>query len=323
MSCEINPLIEWSIGQTGPDQWIIGSKMVCERVQDQESKPVDALVSWEHESQTFYLRKRTPQDPTRKGNTETDKAPGSGGSAAVWCIGDRHFKAYAWHGGMELESTNIRFVKDKVPSVPVPDVIYEWTDPDFNRSFLVTKKIRGRTLEEAWLHLGPRRRELLAEEVACHISQLAKHTSSSFKTVCGRGVFEPRLLEKPREERPCWLPRLLGPFKEEDDMRNYMLSISNEVPPEIDQEFHFYHAELGPKNIILRENGAVAGIINWESAGYYPSFWVATKPLLDTFDLECDREEPKSWAHLLRRKLEVHLFTEQDRKYERWVKGML
>ncbi|CAI6095175.1 unnamed protein product [Clonostachys chloroleuca] len=323
MLCEINPLVKWSVGQTGPGQWMIGSKIVCERVQDQESKPVDALVSWEYGGQTFYLRKRTPKDPTRTGNTETDRVRGSGVSTAVWCIGDRHFKAHAWHGGMELESTNIRFVKDKVPSVPVPDVIYEWTDPDFNRSFLVTKEVSGRTLEEAWPHLGSLHRELLAEEVARHISELAKYTSSSFKTICGRGVFEPCLLEKRQKERPCWLPRLLGPFKEEDDMRNYMLRISNEVPPEIDQEFRFYHAELGPKNIILNNNDALACIINWESAAYYPSFWVATKPLLDSFDLECDRVTPKSWAHILRRKLEVHHFTEQNRVYDRWVKGML
>ncbi|CAH0046380.1 unnamed protein product [Clonostachys solani] len=320
---ELKPPVEFSISRTRPGQWILGSKMICERVQNPESKPVDALVSWEAEKSTFYLRRRTPEDPKKRADAETDRVSVSGVSAAVWCIGQRLFKAHAWHGSMELESSNLRFVKKKAPSVPVPDVIYEWTDPDTDRNFLVTTRIKGRTLEEAWPYLTFDQRTQAAEEVAQHIANLAKNTSSSFKTIWGCGVLEPGLLYKPREDYPLWRPRLLGPFQEEEDMRGYMLRISNEEPPDIDEEFLFYHAELGPKNIIVKDDGHVSGIMNWESAAYYPSFWVATKPLLKSFELECDKESPKSWAHLLRGRLELHSFTQQDRVFDRWVKGML
>ncbi|CAG9986377.1 unnamed protein product [Clonostachys byssicola] len=328
MNPKVNPFVEWSIGQTGPNQWIIGSKVVCESVQHPEPKPVDVLVSWIDGNRTFYLRRRTPEDTKRKGNTEANRVGVPGVSSAVWCIGDRIFKAHAWCGGMELESANIRFVKAKVPSLPVPDIIYEEIDPGFNRSFLVTTRITGRTLEERWPNLGPHKRELLASDVASYINRLAKNTSSSFKTISGCGVFEPRLLPKPNEEHRPWLPRLLGPFKGECDMRNYMMTISNEFPPEIGHEFRFYHAELGPKNIILANNDAVAGIINWEFAAYYPSLWLITKPLLGSFDLESDPNDPRGWANLLRDKLQVsnyteYNYTEQERIYNRWVKGML
>jgi hypothetical protein len=39
---------------------------------------------------------------------------------------------------------------------------------------------------------------------------------------------------------------------------------------------HFTHADLRPKNIIVR-NGRVAAIIDWEFSGWYPEYWEFTK----------------------------------------------
>lgn len=59
-----------------------------------------------------------------------------------------------------------------------------------------------------------------------------------------------------------------------------MARISTEPAPDIVPHFHFYHADLGPTNIMVSEDGDhVTGIIDWESAAYYPRFWAATKPV--------------------------------------------
>ena len=39
--------------------------------------------------------------------------------------------------------------------------------------------------------------------------------------------------------------------------------------------FHFYHADLGPTNIMVSGDGNVTGILDLESAAFYP---IGTKP---------------------------------------------
>lgn len=54
----------------------------------------------------------------------------------------------------------------------------------------------------------------------------------------------------------------------------YLQRISTLPPPPIGDRFHFYHSDLGPINILLSESGTVKAILDWESVGYYPKFWI-------------------------------------------------
>ena len=54
-------------------------------------------------------------------------------------------------------------------------------------------------------------------------------------------------------------------------------------PPEVELEFHFYHCNLSPGNIILTSLEEVEGeerqlhvaaIIDWEDTGFHPKFWI-------------------------------------------------
>ncbi|CAG9946372.1 unnamed protein product [Clonostachys rosea f. rosea IK726] len=230
-------------------------------------RPPNALIAWEDGGNTFYLRHRTPDDPSEGGDADIDRVYLAGTSAAVWCIGECFFKAHAWCEEIQLESDNIRFVKEKAPEVPVPEVEYGWIDYTVNRNFLITK--RGKAY--------------------------ASH--------------------------PTWLPRLLGPFSLEE-MRANMERISTEPPPAIDPVFHFYHADLGPTNVMVMQDGTVSGIIDWESAAYYPQFWVATKTSLPAFHLECETDDPTLWGQLLGQALEVCGYKRLDAEFRRWVKAV-
>ncbi|KAL5337698.1 hypothetical protein BJX70DRAFT_368558 [Aspergillus crustosus] len=44
-------------------------------------------------------------------------------------------------------------------------------------------------------------------------------------------------------------------------------------------EFVFYHADLGPGNIIVEDTPRTGeiGIIDWELAGFFPRGWIRTK----------------------------------------------
>ncbi|CAH0017214.1 unnamed protein product [Clonostachys rhizophaga] len=295
--------------------------MMCERVQTSLSKPADALATWEDEGETFYVRERTPDDITAEGDAQFGRVYVAGVSAAVWCIGQCFFKVHAWREGMELESNNIQFVKDKAPEVPVPDVIYSWIDHDINRNFLITKRVSGQTLDQAWPRLSLSQRTQVAKDIANYIVKLALNTAPSFQTINGYGVREPWLQDKPPTQHPLWLPRLLGPLSVQE-MQAYMIKISKEPPPSVSLLFHFYHADLGPKNIIVLEDGKVSGIIDWESAAYYPRFWVATKTSLGAFKLECETDNQQLWGQLLGQALELHGYKRLDIEFQNWYKGM-
>jgi Ser/Thr protein kinase RdoA (MazF antagonist) len=164
-------------------------------------------------------------------------------------------------------------------------------------------------------------RTQVAKDIARFIGQLAINTSPRFQTISGYGIREPWLQGKAYASHPTWLPRLLGPFSLEE-MRANMERISTEPPPAIDPVFHFYHADLGPTNVMVMQDGTVSGIIDWESAAYYPQFWVATKTSLPAFHLECETDDPTLWGQLLGQALEVCGYKRLDAEFRRWVKAV-
>ncbi|KAF9768343.1 hypothetical protein IL306_014377 [Fusarium sp. DS 682] len=247
-----------------------------------------------------------------------------GGLQQLSGLGENAFcKVHAWCKGLELEANTLRFVCEKAPEVPVPEVIHSWIDRELNRAFLITKRVRGQTLERAWLQLTSSQRTRIAHHVAQSCDILATHTSSRFETVSGCGVYEPRLMEDAPLSHPSWLPRILGPFSQEA-LRDYMANISTEPPQDINLPFHFYHADLGPTNIMISEDGShVTGIIDWESAAYYPQFWIATKPVYaGSFWLECETDEPKLWGQLLGQALDAYNYRQVDATFRRWSKSV-
>ena len=39
-------------------------------------------------------------------------------------------------------------MREKASDVPIPEIVYSWIDHDLNRTSLITKRVRGQTLEE-------------------------------------------------------------------------------------------------------------------------------------------------------------------------------
>ncbi|KAJ0160869.1 hypothetical protein CTA2_7162 [Colletotrichum tanaceti] len=322
MFCEMDPPIEVSVVRINSSRWILGSLIVCEKVDDPDSKPADAIADWQDGDSTFYLRKRWANESS-KGDVDADRIHVGGTSSAVWCLAGNAFcKVHAWCQGLGPEADNIRFVRDKAPAVPIPALVHAWIDHDLNRTFLITKRVEGQTLERAWPQLSLDQRTQIAHEMARFCVTLAANTSSRFETVTGCGVYEPRLMESAPQSHPTWRPRTLGPFSQEA-LHDYMTNISTSPAPDIDPQFHFYHADLGPTNIMVSEvhgdRVTVTGIIDWESAAYYPRFWVATKPVTaGAFYLECETDEPKLWGQLLGQALETNGYERLDTAFRSW-----
>jgi hypothetical protein len=98
------------------------------------------------------------------------------------------------------------------------------------------------------------------------------------------------------------------------------MNISAEPSPDIDAPFILYYTDFGPTNIIISKDGnAITGIIDWESAAYYPRFWIATKSVIaSAFWLESTTIEPKLWGELLGQVLEAMGYKRLDKMYRNW-----
>ena len=177
----------------------------------------------------------------------------------------------------------------------------------------------GQTLDEVWTSLSTNQCVQIAGEVAKYCKELALITSKRLTTANGHGVIEPFLTVYPPDIEPSWRPQILGPYTS-DQLRSY-LSGSAEWDGHTEL-FYFYHADLGPTNIII-ENGSIAGIIDWESAAYYPRFWLGTKPCVSAgFYLQIARAEKRAWATLLEQSLEREGFPPDMETYQMWRKAV-
>ena len=306
----MDPVIGVSLARISPSRWLLGSLMVCGKVDGSEPKAADVIVHWQDGDSTFYLRKRSAGDAELSvGDSQADRIHSAGTSASTWCLGqDTFVKVHSWIEGVEMEAEKIRFVAEKAPDVPVPKVVYTWIDHALDRSFLIMKRVEGKILDKAWPKLSTLQRTQIADDVARVCVTLAANTSTRFETVTGLPVSNERwLMDETPESHLTWHPRFLGTLSQEA-MQAYLTSISTAPPPDIDPEFHFYHADLGPTNIMVSDDGRLSGIIDWESAAYYPRFWLATKPLVAwAFSLDCEKgEASRSWAKLLAQGLETH-----------------
>jgi hypothetical protein len=318
----MSPSIETSIRKLHKDCWLIGSVMICER---NGIETEDCIASWIDESgATFHLREENNHvfESVDASCSAQDRVHFAGTSAAVWKIGGVYFKVKSHISLMEKEADIISFVQSKAPAIPLPVVIHTWVDEPLSRTFLLLKQIKGKTLAECWPSLSPLQHTNIATTVARFCKLLAKTSSSRLQSVSGFGVIESSLTKYPPPSRPSWMPYLLGPLRP-TELTTYLLESQPDTLPSIPDTFYFYHADLGPTNIVISETGSIEGILDWESAGYYPWFWIATKPLVSAgFNLPAGSEDRYAWAELLTSALKLEGFEQALDQFRVWKNAL-
>ena len=232
----------------------------------------DAVAAWEEDECTYILRNKEDREIALasfgESSDELRLVHTGGTGSAVWTIGrDAFCKVKVLIPGQESEDKTIAFVKKVAPQITTPEVIYAWTEHD--RSFLVLRRIQGSTLRDAWASLSLSQRGSMVKTIAGHCDLLAKNTSKTLCSITGKPVLEPYLTLSDDAD-------LVGLLTRKECEESFS-SASLECPP-LGEDFHFYHPDLGPGNIIVSDDGRLAGILDWEAAGYYPAFWISTKP---------------------------------------------
>jgi hypothetical protein len=156
--------------------------------------------------------------------------------------------------------------------------------------------------------------------VALFCEKLASKTATKLQNSSGGGVLEPFLARKRDFAVPSWIPQPFGPLSPAE-LHTYLTNLNPDMQLEVGETFHFYHADLGPTNILISDDGEINGIIDWESAGFYPRFWIGTKPLVSAgFYLNPGQDwiKRKAWSVLFAACLEQRGFKPQVEVYKSW-----
>lgn len=285
-----HPAVKDCIKQLSPNRWLLGPSLICE--QDGVSKRFstyfksdESILSWSP---------LDPQGPIQLVRCIQGKA--------TWKIGEwAYFKTNDWIENMGMEYATIEFVQKHAPKVPVPTVLEHYVDTTVNRSFLLTSSIPGEDLNEAWKTLNSDQKNKILEQVANHIDTLSKLTSERLESADKKWLMEPFLALRPligdeisKEDK--LFSNLLNP----DESKEYEKIWGAEQ-----NEFVFYHADLGPTNIkiIVNEKGThLTGLLDWEIAGFFPKGWICTNLYVSggvSFDWEGEKDE-NEWPIRLR-----------------------
>ncbi|KAH7175286.1 kinase-like domain-containing protein [Dactylonectria macrodidyma] len=176
-------------------------------------------------------------------------------------------------------------------TIPVPR-IYAIHTEDNGSIYIEMEYVRGESLDSAWSGLSNIQRDTIFADIKQHISSLRKLQPPAEDIVSSA-------LQNPAYD--CRIgARFYGPLNhvEFHSLARGHLRMED-VAPFLGQEVakvhtaryqtHFTHADLAPRNIIVRR-GRVAAILDWEFAGWYPEYWEFTKAHFNYFPGE-DWEE--------------------------------
>jgi serine/threonine protein kinase len=207
----------------------------------------------------------------------------------VFRVGDHFAVKYGVRVNLQ-EGENQLFVQQST-NIPVPKVYALFHDEATKTDFIVQEYIPGRSLERVWGKLGVPDKQAIATQLRQNLDELRSIPAPGhFGGIWRQPTQEYHFEDGTRIGYPHSDPAISGPQETEEqwveamwrclDSRLEMEEVRLQLPL-IRRHYHavfrghspvFTHANFFPGNLILREDGTVV-IIDWENAGWYPSFW--------------------------------------------------
>ncbi|KAH9892928.1 protein kinase-like domain-containing protein [Xylariomycetidae sp. FL2044] len=175
------------------------------------------------------------------------------------------------------EANTMQFIAQHT-SIPVPKVFCAFTHK--GRSYIVMEKIAGQTAGYGWYYRPEDSKQKILSQLKSLVQQLRSvppPPGTGVANVVGGPIYDGRLPEKD----------LWGPYHTQEDfhkeLRNGIgIDAIETIPGDVKELFVFHsqefpppvltHGDLSSLNIIVKGNDIV-GIIDWETAGWYPYYW--------------------------------------------------
>jgi hypothetical protein len=206
-------------------------------------------------------------------------------------VGDHFAVKYGDSKDVRLqEGENMLFFQQS-SNVPVPIVYAIFHDDKTNKNFIVQEYIPGKMLQGIWGGLSATDKMAVASQLRTHVDGLRSIPSPGYYG----GIWRQPNLDflfadpdlKPRQDKA-----ISGPYETEEqwvegmlrcaEMRYCYETAKQHFSPVLRRHYRtvfkdhkpvFTHADFFPGNIMIRDDDKSAVIIDWEHAGWYPSFW--------------------------------------------------
>ncbi|KAH9221242.1 kinase-like domain-containing protein [Leptodontidium sp. 2 PMI_412] len=186
-----------------------------------------------------------------------------------------------------IEGENMLFVA-QFSSIPIPQVYAIYTDKGTGMNYIVMENVGGQSLASCWPTLATTAKAAVADRLRGVLDQLRNIPCPGDQRYYGS------LGNRRLDDSLFWTADdtavINGPFETEAQLNEAMVRkyLHNNTLP---QKAGFYkrilplvlqnhdpvfsHADLQRKNILMRNDGSLV-IIDWETAGWYPSYWEYT-----------------------------------------------
>ena len=268
--------------------------MRCESLTDGKM-PEDAIAAWvDADGVDYCLRPRDPPlEQSGCGSGETAISVRHW-SSALFEVGKNILVKvkYSPPGWYSVEGDAMNLVRSRTPDVPVPECLHFWIDRKWNRYFLIMPRVHGVLLDDAWWGLEEEEKQWVTDELAGYQTTVARTiTSKVFQGVAGDdyGPIYFNARDVCAKKWDADKQGTSGPLTPEQ-LREHMSRVSGgEEILDVGTEFHLFHGDMGPGNVILsvgerdgegKRDVSVAGIIDWELAGFVPHWWLTLYPVL-------------------------------------------
>lgn len=194
-----------------------------------------------------------------------------------------------WSDGTRLEEV-LAMEAARRAGIPVPRVICygEQLDTPHAPVFILMTRLPGRESGQVYESLTSAERDTVCFELDPYLSSMRKWESPwGGDRICSSSGTHIRSVRVPFAK--------MGPFDSEQQMNDYLLYPDGHhiyeheetfprLKKEIDKLFNdrhrivYTHGDLKHYNILIHD-GHVSGLIDWESAGWYPDYWEFTTAL--------------------------------------------
>ncbi|KAL6703514.1 hypothetical protein ACN47E_009612 [Coniothyrium glycines] len=206
------------------------------------------------------------------------------------------------------EASSLQFVA-KHTSVPVPRVYCAFAHS--NRTYIVMERIHGDPVGSGWLKRSEQSRVKILDQLRDMVGEMRRikpPTGIGVAHVDGGPLYDPRILGTSNH---------FGPFKTNQDFHRHLRGGVEAHPlhnPQISELISqqdrfqsapvFTHGDLSSLNV-LASGDEVVGIIDWETAGWYPSYWEYTTAWNVNPQNQFWRDEVDSFLHPMHKELEM------------------
>lgn len=176
-----------------------------------------------------------------------------------------------------VEAQTIMYIA-KHTKIPVPKIYLAFTHKEY--TYILMQRIHGEPLVKGWLQRPQASRMKILASLKKQVDEMRTLHSHSAKigSVIGSSLYDPRLPSAGR----------FGPFEGVKEFHDFLRDDiqahdgHNDDVKELiwlhDQHWDaptFTHGDLSSFNVLVRGD-EVVGIIDWETAGWYPSYWEYT-----------------------------------------------